>query len=195
MRCVESQCLPYSSRQKSPAVASWRFPLHNRQKPPAGCFCTGQAFHKPDNWRIWRACRPSGLPFLGIIMIYALLKALLLKPRLLINHLRNYAELVGCETQAAVRHWTIKAVAWIVFGICMLLFLIMAGSAVMLGVLHGQYHWILLVVPAVPLALACIALIVGLQKSESAPVASIKQQFVADMQALAAPPAAKDHEH
>ena len=128
-------------------------------------------------------------------MIYAFLKALLLKPQLLINHLRNYVELVGSEAQIAARHWVIKVVALVTFGICMLLFLIMAGVAVIVGVMQGQYHWILILVPAIPLALACIALIVGLQKPASAPVASIKQQFVADMQALAAPTAAKDHEY
>ena len=128
-------------------------------------------------------------------MIYALLKALLLKPQLLINHLRNYVELVGSEMHVAVRHWAVKAAALVVSGICMLLFLIMAGVAVMVGVMQGHYHWVLVLVPAVPLALAGVALIVGLQKPASAPVATIKQQFVADMQALAAPPAAKDHEH
>ena len=131
-------------------------------------------------------------------MIYALLKAAVLKPRLLAAHLHNYGEFIRSEMQGTVRYWAIKAVAFAVFGIGMLAFLILSGVAAMIGVMQNQYHWILLVVPAVPLGLALVALVVALQRTSGQGISSIKQQFAADMQALHGPvatEAAKNHEH
>ena len=112
-------------------------------------------------------------------MIYALLKALILKPQLLAAHVRNYGEFVRSEMQGTVRQWAITAAAWATFAI---------------GMLHGQYHWILIVVPGIPLLLAVAALIVAMRKTEGSSIDTIKQQFAADMQALNGP-TVKDHEH
>lgn len=131
-------------------------------------------------------------------MIYALLKAAVLKPRLLAAHLHNYGEFIRSEMQGTVRQWAVKAVAFAVFGIGMLAFLILSGVAAMIGVLLNQYHWVLLAVPAVPLVVAFVALIVALQKTAGQGMNNIKQQFAADMQALHGPVATKaekDHEH
>lgn len=127
-------------------------------------------------------------------MIYALLKAAVLKPRLLAAHLHNYGEFIRSEMQGTARQWAVKVVAFAVFGIGMLAFLILGGVAVMIGVMQGQYHWILLAVPAVALGLALVALIVALQKTAGQGISNIKQQFAADMQALHGP-AVKNHEH
>ena len=50
----------------------------------------------------------------GLIMIYALLKALILKPQLLTAHVRNYGEFVRSEMQGAARQWGPKGdrAAW-----------------------------------------------------------------------------------
>ena len=130
----------------------------------------------------------------GLIMIYALLKALILKPQLLTAHVRNYGEFVRSEMQGTVRQWAITAAAWATFAIGMLVFVLLCGVAAMIGMLHGQYHWILIVVPAIPLLLAVAALIVALRKTEGSSIDTIKQQFAADMQALNGP-TVKDHEH
>ena len=86
------------------------------------------------------------------------------------------------------------AAAWATFAIGMLVFVLLCGVAAMIGMLHGQYHWILIVVPAIPLLLAVAALIVALRKTEGSSIDTIKQQFAADMQALNGP-TVKDHEH
>lgn len=127
-------------------------------------------------------------------MIYALLKALFFKPRLLAEHVGNYVELIRGEMGGTVRQWLVKVVAWAVFGIGMLVFLVLSGVAAMIGIILGQYHWILLLVPAVPLVCAVIALVIGLRKAETSGISHIKSQFSADMQALSRP-AAKNHEH
>ena len=67
-------------------------------------------------------------------MIYALLKALILKPQLLAEHLRNYGELVREEARDTARLWAIKAAALLVCAIGMLVFLTLTGVAVMLGI-------------------------------------------------------------
>ncbi len=126
-------------------------------------------------------------------MIYALFKALLLKPKLLAAHMRNYGELVRCEMQVTMRHWIVKAVAWLTMGVCLLLFLVLAGVAVMIGALQDQRHWILLLVPSIPLLMAVVALMVALRKTPHSPVRAIRQQFVADVAAFTGP-AAKKHE-
>ncbi|MFV0601841.1 MAG: hypothetical protein ACK5NE_08490 [Brachymonas sp.] len=126
-------------------------------------------------------------------MIYALFKALLLKPKLLAAHMRNYGELVRCEMQVTMRHWIVKAVAWLTMGVCLLLFLVLAGVAVMIGALQDQRHWILLLVPSIPLLMAVVALMVALRKTPHSPVRTIRQQFVADVAAFTGP-AAKNHE-
>lgn len=128
------------------------------------------------------------------IMIYALLKALILKPQLLAEHLRNYGELVREEARDTARLWAIKAAALLVCAIGMLVFLTLTGVAVMLGIMQGRYHWVLVAVPAVPLVLAVVALAIASRKAEKSSVGTIKQQFAADMQALTGP-AVKDHEH
>lgn len=127
-------------------------------------------------------------------MIYALLKAAVFKPRLLAAHLHNYGEFIRSEMQGTARQWAVKAVAFAVFGIGMLVFLMLSGVALMIGVMQNQYHWILLLVPAVPLALALVALIVALRRTAERGVHNIKQQLAADIQALNGP-AGKDHEH
>lgn len=124
-------------------------------------------------------------------MIYALFKALLLKPKLLAAHMRNYGELVRCEMQVTMRHWIVKAVAWLTMGVCLLLFLVLAGVAVMIGALQDQRHWILLLVPSIPLLMAVVALMVALRKTPHSPVRAIRQQFVADVAAFTGPAAKK----
>ena len=124
-------------------------------------------------------------------MIYALFKALLLKPKLLAAHMRNYGELVRCEMQVTMRHWIVKAVAWLTMGVCLLLFLVLAGVAVMIGALQDQRHWILLLVPSSPLLMAVVALMVALRKTPHSPVRTIRQQFVADVAAFTGPAAKK----
>ena len=126
-------------------------------------------------------------------MIYALFKALLLKPKLLAAHMRNYGELVRCEMQVSMRYWIVKAVAWLALGVCLLLFLVLAGVAVMIGTLQDQHHWILLLVPSIPLLMAVVALMVALRKTHHSSVRTIRQQFVADVAAFTGP-AAKTHE-
>ena len=126
-------------------------------------------------------------------MIYALFKALLLKPELLAAHMRNYGELVRSEMQGTLRQWIVKVVAWIALCVCLLLFLVLAGVAVMIGTMQDRRHWILLLVPSVPLLMAVVALMVALRKTHLSPVCTIRQQFIADVAAFTGP-AAKNHE-
>ncbi|MDO5654077.1 MAG: hypothetical protein Q4G39_08235 [Brachymonas sp.] len=114
-------------------------------------------------------------------MLYSLIKILLLRPTLLAQHFANYADAFRHEMQAGARQWAVKLVAGLVCGVCVLITLVLAGVAVMVGVLQNQFHWALVLVPLVPLAMALIALGLALRKVDHAPFALMREQFAADM--------------
>ena len=100
---------------------------------------------------------------------------------------------VRSEMQVTLRRWIVKVVAWLALCVCLLLFLVLAGVAVMIGTMQDRRHWILLLVPSVPLLMAVVALMVALRKTHLSPVCTIRQQFIADVAAFTGP-AAKNHE-
>ncbi len=114
-------------------------------------------------------------------MLYPFLKTLLLRPRLLATHLGNYLDLLRSETGASVRQCTITAVAWLVCVGSFLLCLSMVGVAVMLGVMLNDFHWALIVVPAVPLLIGVAAAKVACRKVNYSPLHEIRQQLAVDL--------------
>jgi hypothetical protein len=64
------------------------------------------------------------------------------------------------------------------------LFVVFAGIAVMLGALHQDFHWTLVVVPAVPLVLAVVAFLQARKPLPARAFAELRRQLDADAQAL-----------
>jgi len=65
-------------------------------------------------------------------------------------------------------------------------FLILAGVAVMLGAMLEGFHWALVVVPGIALALAVAAFLVARKPLPEKAFTELKQQLDADAQALRA---------
>lgn len=127
-------------------------------------------------------------------MLFTLFKAILLQPQLMAQHAQNYAELVSSEAHANARHWFVTLLAWISCIVCVGLFLAFVGFAVMIGCLQERFHWVLVVIPVVPLVFALIAAWVGMQKNNRASLRLILNQLSADIAVLSGTTPQNNHE-
>lgn len=119
-------------------------------------------------------------------MLHPIFSVLVRRPELVFDHVAGYAALVQEEASSIGGEVMRRAVAWGVAALSALVFLILAGVAAMVGTLHGQFHWVLLVVPGVPLVLAVFAWNVARQRLPGQAFAELKAQLDADAQALRA---------
>ncbi len=118
-------------------------------------------------------------------MLPPLLKIAFKRPDILKDLFRNYADVFGVETRSLLGHAIKKAIAWGIAVSMFFIFAILAGVAIMLGLFNQQFLWIWVIVPAVPLVLALIALIVALRNPlKSEQLKTLRQEFMADMQWL-----------
>jgi uncharacterized membrane protein YqjE len=76
-----------------------------------------------------------------------------------------------------------RAAAWAVAAVGLLVFLILAGVAAMIGA-TSDYHWALVAVPAVPLVIALIAFLIARKPLPSNAFTELRAQLDADAQAL-----------
>jgi hypothetical protein len=101
-------------------------------------------------------------------MLHPFISTLIRRPNLLVDHLAAYADLL----------------AWVLVGIGAMVFLILAGTALMLGAATGQFHWALVAVPAVVLALTLVAVVKARKPVIRSHFAEVKAQVDRDAQAL-----------
>jgi uncharacterized membrane protein YqjE len=76
-----------------------------------------------------------------------------------------------------------RAAAWVAAGVGLLVFLILAGVACMIGA-TSEFHWALVIVPAVPLVIAGIGFVVARKPLPSSAFTELRAQLDADAQAL-----------
>jgi hypothetical protein len=95
----------------------------------------------------------------------------------------GYAALAQEEASSVGTEVVKRAAAWAVCGLGALLFVVFAGIAIMIGAVH-EFHWALLLVPAVPLVLAGAAFTVARKKMPGRAFAELRAQLDADAQAL-----------
>lgn len=119
-------------------------------------------------------------------MVHPIFSVLIKKPELLLDHVSGYAALMRDEASSVGMQVAQRAVAWGVAIFSMLVFLVLAGVAVMLGALNAQFHWVLLVVPGIPLVLAGLAFSVARKPLPEKAFTELKAQLDADAQALRA---------
>jgi peptidoglycan/LPS O-acetylase OafA/YrhL len=117
-------------------------------------------------------------------LLHPIFTVLMRRPELVLEHLSGYATLAQEEATSAGTELGKRAAAWAVCGVGALLFLVFAGIAVMLGALHEEFHWTLVVVPAVPLVLAIIAFVQARKPLPARAFAELRRQLDADAQAL-----------
>ena len=117
-------------------------------------------------------------------MLHPIFSVLISKPELVLEHVAGYAALVRDEASSAGALVAKRAIAWGVTLISLLLFLVLAGVAVMLGAVNDRFHWALLVVPGIALATAVAAFMVARKPLPEKAFGELKAQLDADAQVL-----------
>jgi len=119
-------------------------------------------------------------------MLHPIFSVLVRRPELVIDHVAGYAALVQEEASSVSGEVAKRAIAWAAVGVGVLVFLVLAGVAVMLGVMQDRFHWVLVVAPAVPLLLSGAAWTIARQRLPAKAFTELKAQLDADAQTLRA---------
>ncbi|WP_422085318.1 hypothetical protein [Variovorax sp.] len=117
-------------------------------------------------------------------MLHPIFSTVLGHPELVAEHLANYAALVRQETAQAGRGLVARIVAGVLAAASAMLALGLIGVAVLLGVLHGSFHWVLVAVPAVAVVIAAFCAWYATRPSPSHGFDDLRSQLEADLQAL-----------
>ena len=119
-------------------------------------------------------------------MLHPLFSTLIQRPDLLVEHVAAYSALFHEEVSQASSMLAKRYVAWAVAGVFGLIFVLLAGVALMMGALHNQFHWIFLAVPGSALILMLIAIAKATAAGTPARFTELKAQIDSDIQALRA---------
>jgi len=119
-------------------------------------------------------------------MLHPIFSTVLGHPELVAEHLANYGALIRQEAQQASQGVVARAVAGVVAAVSAMLALGLIGVAVMLGMLHGSFHWVLVAVPGAAVAIAVISALVAARPRPFHAFADLHTQLDADIRALRA---------
>jgi hypothetical protein len=117
-------------------------------------------------------------------MVHPIFSVLITRPELVMDHIAGYAALVQEEASSVGLEVAKRVIAWGVAVIGLLVFLILAGVAAMLGAMQGEFHWSLVVVPGVALVVSVAAWSIARQRLPNKAFTELKAQLDADAQAL-----------
>jgi uncharacterized membrane protein len=117
-------------------------------------------------------------------MLHPIYSTVLGHPELIADHIANYGALVRQETHEASRSLVARMVAGVLAAVSAMLALGLIGVAVMLGTLHGSFHWVLAVVPGVAVLVALVSAYVASRPQELHAFADLREQINADVRAL-----------
>ena len=117
-------------------------------------------------------------------IIHPIFSVLVSRPELVMDHVAGYAALVQEEASSVGSEVAKRVIAWAAAAFCFLVFLVLAGVAVMLGAVTGEFHWTLVVVPGLVLALGVLALNKARERLPAKAFAELKAQLDADAQVL-----------
>lgn len=117
-------------------------------------------------------------------MLHPLFSTLIRRPDLLVDHLSGYAALIEEEASETGAELLQRGLAWMIAVLFAVVFLTLTGVALMLGLLLNQFHWVLVAVPAIVLALLVIALVKAREPLKTSRFAEVKAQVNRDAQAL-----------
>jgi hypothetical protein len=108
------------------------------------------------------------------------------RPDLIIDHLSAYAALLSQEASQARQSLFNRALIWVIAVMSGAISVVLSGTALMLGVLQNQFHWILVVVPGAMILCAFGAMAWTKQALFAGHFSNIKSQFSSDADALRA---------
>ncbi|MRD46257.1 hypothetical protein GHT07_03130 [Caenimonas koreensis DSM 17982] len=117
-------------------------------------------------------------------MVHPVFTVLITRPELVMDHVAAYTALAQEEASSVGLHVARRVLAWGVAVMALLVFLILCGVAVMLGAMHDDFSWALVVTPGVALVMAVVAVVVARQKLPSKGFTQLRAQLEADSQAL-----------
>jgi hypothetical protein len=117
-------------------------------------------------------------------MPHPLFSTVLGHPELMAEHLANYGALLRQECQAAGRSLIARLLAGVLAALSAMLALGLVGVAVMLGTLHGSFHWVLAAVPGAALLIALASGFLAVQPRPVHAFADLRTQIDADVDAL-----------
>ncbi|MGJ7580699.1 phage holin family protein [Variovorax sp. RHLX14] len=117
-------------------------------------------------------------------MLHPIYSTVLGHPELIADHIANYSALIRQEVAQASRGLIVRAVAGVLAVVSALLALGLAGVAVMLGSVNGNFHWALVIVPGVALLIAAVAAYLAMKPVLSNSFDDLKAQLSADMHAM-----------
>lgn len=117
-------------------------------------------------------------------MVHPIFSVLISRPELLVEHVSGYAALMREEASSVGSEVAKRAIAWGVAVMALVVFLVLAGVAAMLGALHGQFHPMLVVAPGTALVVAVGAWSYARRRLPEQAFTELKAQLDADAQAL-----------
>lgn len=117
-------------------------------------------------------------------LVHPIFMLLVRRPELVVDHLSGYAALAQQEASSFGMELARCAIAGVAAAVCFIVFLVLAGVGVMLGVMQGEFHWVLVATPGVSLALGIVAFGLARKSIPSQVFMELRSQFDADAQAL-----------
>lgn len=117
-------------------------------------------------------------------MLHPLFSTLVQRPDLVVDHVSAYAALFYDEASSTASSLLVRVAAWVLVGMLAVVFLTLAGTAVMLGLLQNQFHWGLVAVPGVALVLLIIAFFIAKKPVQRETFTELKAQMDNDKRAL-----------
>jgi len=117
-------------------------------------------------------------------MLHPVFSTVLKHPELIADHLANYGALIREETAEAGRGLVARAIAGVVAAVSAMLALGLVGTAVMLGAMHDRFHWALVLVPGIAVAVAAVAAYLASRPSPFHQFDDLRAQLDADVRAL-----------
>jgi len=117
-------------------------------------------------------------------MVHPIFSVLISRPELVMDHVAGYANLVQEEASSVGIQVAKRVVAWAVAAMGLLVFLVLAGVAAMLGAMHGEFHWALVATPGVALLVSAVAFFEARKPLPSKAFTELRAQIDADAQAL-----------
>ena len=117
-------------------------------------------------------------------MLHPLFSTVVQRPDLVMEHLSAYGSLFHKEASRAGSELLTRAIASIIAILALVVFLGLTGTAIMLGLLLNQFHWVLLLVPGVALVLLIATTLIAMKPFKSERFPELKAQVDSDAQAL-----------
>ena len=115
-------------------------------------------------------------------MLHPLFSTFIQRPDLLVEHLSAYGALFRIETSSACSSLLKRCIAWVLVGVFALMFMLLTGVAVMLGVMQNQFQWVLVIVPGVVLMMTLIAYFIAGAPAQHDNFTELKAQINSDLE-------------